>query len=300
MALQKCGLNVNRASRELQAHGTIEFPCAGYASSRTEKAEDIIPWHWHEEMEMIYLKEGRLDLKIPSKKFAMKAGDCAVINSNILHYAAAVNSCRLCSLVFSPKLIAGDYGAVFFRQYLQPLISSSSFSGYLIPDENISEIAGCFQKAFDALARDDFGYEFTVRENLSSICLFLYRQFYDEIQVKTAGSSLDSSRIKIMLAYIHKNFADNLTLADIAKAADIGERECLRCFQRTIQLSPVQYLLKYRIMQGAKMILQEPEKSISETAALCGFDSPSNFSKMFKRFYQCTPKQYKNLKEVSS
>ena len=86
---------------------------------------------------------------------------------------------------------------------------------------------------------------------------------------------------------------DDIKLADIAKAADIGERECLRCFQKTIQLSPIQYVLKYRIIRGAEMLLHNPENSISEIATACGFESPSNFSKIFKRFYKCTPREYR-------
>ena len=84
-----------------------------------------------------------------------------------------------------------------------------------------------------------------------------------------------------------------VSLSDIAGTADIGERECLRCFQKTIQLSPIQYLIKYRIMQGAEMLLCEPESSISEIAISCGFDSPSNFARIFKRFYDCTPREYR-------
>lgn len=98
-----------------------------------------------------------------------------------------------------------------------------------------------------------------------------------------------------MLDYIHHHFEEDLTLREIARAADIGERECLRCFQRTIQLSPMQYLLKYRIMRGADLLLQNPSDSISEIASLCGFDSPSNFAKMFKRFYSTTPREYRKL-----
>ena len=52
-------------------------------------------------------------------------------------------------------------------------------------------------------------------------------------------------------------------------------------------------LIKYRVMQGAKMLLEEPSSSISETAAYCGFDSPSNFSQHFRRFYSCTPREYR-------
>ena len=41
------------------------------------------------------------------------------------------------------------------------------------------------------------------------------------------------------------------------------------------------------------MLSRNPADSISEIATLCGFDSPSNFSKVFKRFYNCTPREYR-------
>ena len=43
MGLQKCGLNLNNVSKELQPHGSLAFPCAGYASRHTDLPEDIIP-----------------------------------------------------------------------------------------------------------------------------------------------------------------------------------------------------------------------------------------------------------------
>ena len=43
------------------------------------------------------------------------------------------------------------------------------------------------------------------------------------------------------------------------------------------------------------MLLEDPAASISEAAVRCGFDSPSNFTKMFRRFYNCTPREYRHM-----
>lgn len=43
------------------------------------------------------------------------------------------------------------------------------------------------------------------------------------------------------------------------------------------------------------MMLGNPAESISGIAALSGFDSPSNFAKTFRRFYNCTPREYRNI-----
>lgn len=295
MALQECGLNLNKGSKELQPHGSLEFPCAGYSSFHTDRQEDIIPWHWHEEIEMIYIADGQMKIKIPSNVFLLEKGDCIIINSNILHYAAAVTECKLHSLVFSQALITGNEDFVFAKKYIHPLLTCNNFSHYFIKTGTHENVTDWFHCAFDALAQDCYGYEFTVRENLSRICLFLYGEFNPQTDTQNTSLNQNNLRIRKMLAYIHKNFANDISLSEISNAADISERECLRCFKKTIQLSPIQYLLKYRIMQGAEMLLRNPADSIAEIATLCGFDSPSNFTKTFKHFYNYTPREYRNL-----
>lgn len=159
--------------------------------------------------------------------------------------------------------------------------------------EDGSGIAEDFVSAFEAWASDEPGAEFVVREKLSHICFSLYRRLGQEIVAGDGETGQDNVRIRKMLDYVHSHFAEDVTLAEIARAADVGERECLRCFRRTIQVSPMQYLLKFRIMQGADLLVKNPAGSIAETATRCGFDSPSNFTKMFKRFYSCTPREYR-------
>lgn len=293
MALQKCELNLNHTKKELQPHGTFSFPCAGYSHELTDKGGNSIPWHWHDEIEIVYVKSGVLKIQIPAKTIILKSKECMIINSGILHYAIANPVCELNSLVFDSTLITGNHDSAIAQKYVLPLLSYSSFDGYLLKSDKANELISGFNNAFHALADSVFGFEFIVREHLSKIFLFLYQEYEQQLMAENTMLNQDNIRIRKMLDFIHDNFSDNITLTEIARAADIGERECLRCFQRTIQLSPMQYLLKYRIMQGAEYLMKNPLSSIAEIAALSGFDSPSNFSKMFKRFYNCTPREYR-------
>lgn len=287
MGLQKCALNLNRIGRELQPHGTPEFPCAGYSAVYTDKAEEVIPWHWHEELEIVYMQSGNLKLQIPGKTFRLSRGEGFVINSNLPHFAAAEPYCELRSLVFHPLLITGNTDSVFAVRYMTPLIHCSTFDGCPLG------LTEGFNRAFEALRNEGPGYEFAVRESLSSICLALYEHYGREIDSGETALDPDSRRIQIMLEYIHCHFYENLNLTQIARSADIGERECLRCFKRSIQNSPLQYLLKYRAVQGATLLLQNPGSSVSEIASMCGFNSSSNFSQIFRRFFKCTPREYR-------
>lgn len=290
MGLQTCGLNLNQAYRELQPHGTPEFPCAGYRGRYTDRLEDVIPWHWHEEIEAILVAAGGLRVQVPGKTFHLARGEVIVINSNVLHFAAAEPECELRSLVFSPLLVTGTADSVFAAKYLTPLCRCAAFDGCLLEEEGAAD---WFEAAFEPLCRDEPGYEFAVREGMTRICLALCRRYERELGPEDARLDQDSLRLRRMLDYIHGHFSQRLELAQIARAADIGERECLRCFGRVMQISPVQYLLKYRAVQGASLLLRDRSSSVAEISNRCGFDSPSHFSQVFRRFYACTPREYR-------
>ncbi len=294
MALQVCGLTLNSTRRELKAHGTVDFPCAGYSKLYTARADDVVFWHWHDEMEIMYVRRGRLIVRVPQKTYLLHEGEAVVVNADVLHYAAADPLCRLDSLVFSPALITGNDQTVYAQKYILPLIACSSFDGVVLRRETNELALRAFVCAFDALANDTSGFEFIVRDELSKLCFVLYQQLKPRPGGNT-GPSQNDLRIHEMLSFIQDNYSRDITLTDIARAADVSERECLRCFQRSIQTSPMQYLLKYRIMQGAAQLAEHPSSTISEIAISCGFNSPSNFTKLFRRFYNCTPREYRNM-----
>lgn len=186
----------------------------------------------------------------------------------------------------------GEEGSAIAKNYILPLINDPSFTGYHVPKEDLPKVRKDFGKAFEALKYDQFGYEFSVRENLSHIFLYLYEKLQPQTE-RTRSRDNDNARIRVMIDFIHRHYGEHLSLREIAEAADIGERECLRCFQKTIQLSPIQYVLKYRVTCGAELLLKNPGETISNIALQCGFDSASNFTKMFRRVYGCTPREYR-------
>lgn len=290
MGLQTCGLNRNHAQKELQPHGTVEFPCAAYASRHTDAPGDTIPWHWHEELEVIFVAAGTLKLQIPGGEYLLQEGSLVVLNSNVLHSLSGHPAGALRSMVFSPFLITGGADTVFYKNYVRALLACPDFSVWQAePGPDVKR----FSAAFSAMETDAFAYEFTVRENPSQLLLHCYAQLLPRLSAQKPAKSADTVRIEQMLQYMQASYAEPIALADIAQAAGLSERECLRCFHRTISDSPVQYLLKYRLMQGAVLLRASPAASIAEVSAACGFDSPSYFSKQFRRFYQRPPREYR-------
>lgn len=325
MILQECGLSVDREQRELNPHGTASFPCAAYLETFEGGSADAVGWHWHEETEIIYIKSGCMKLRLPGKSFRGKTGELFFINSNILHAIDAETDLEIWSMVFHPSLVSGPEDSVYSRKYVKPLISCGELPGYFIRKEQDSaagviagtagnsnagaagaseagapgseewesQFADSFLEAFHAAESEQPGYEFVIRDRLSSCLFLLYRKNESRIRSGHMGLDQDGMRIRAMLELIQEHYPDDIGLSEIAGAAGIGERECLRCFKRVLQLSPVQYLIKFRIMKGAAMLVEKPGSSVAEISSMCGFDSPSNFTQTFRRFYRCTPREYR-------
>lgn len=297
MALQSCGLNLDRTSREMRPHGTIDFPCAGYAARYDDRPGDVVPWHWHGEMEVMRVTEGAMLVRVPAARLQAEAGDLVCVNANVLHCARALCPSRLDSIVFAPSLVAGGEESVFWKRYLQPLTGCAAFDALRLPAGE-SEAAAWFGAAFEALEKETRGFEFAVRESLSRLCVYLSERFLNA--GAREAQSADAERMRAMLCFIHEHFAEPVALCQIARVGNVGARECLRCFQRTVGVSPIQYLIKYRVMRAEEMLLADAGRSVAEIAAACGFDSPSNFAKMFRRFYGAGPREYRRKNAPSA
>ncbi len=304
---KECIIYLDHNYRELLHHGTTEFPCAIYGTSFSNHNGDDIPWHWHEEMEIIFIEKGTLEIEIPSNTFTISQGDGIFINSGILHHAIAAPLCTIHSILFHSDLVCGSKKSTFFINYINPIIQHNELEAipfrysnnrtFLDTDfshSNLLKIREAFKNAYIMLeCKRVPGYEFQVRENISNICFILYETFKEKLVNSHACQSIDTLRVTKMLDFIHENFTRKITLSEIALSANISTRECLRCFKRTIKITPIQYLLKYRLNYSVTLLLENNIFTISDIAFHCGFDSSSNFTKHFRLHFNTTPSSFR-------
>ena len=95
-----------------------------------------------------------------------------------------------------------------------------------------------------------------------------------------------------MLGFIQEHYGESITVAQIAASAMLSESECLRCFRRTINATPSQYLRDYRLQVSARL-LDSTEEKIGDIGALCGFPDAAYFTKIFREAKRVTPVEYR-------
>ena len=284
-----CKVNVNSARRELQEHGTPDFPCGAYELHLD--TGDEIAWHWHSEFEFDTVVSGGLEFSIPGERVLVGPGDSYAVNANVLHTARALEPSVVHAMVYSPSFVSGGMDTAIARRYIRPLMEGG-FTGALISARGEAAAAALCRASFSAMASEPMGFELIVRESLSRLCLHLCGRFPG---ARPSRRDPDTERVQLMLSRIRESADGPLTLSDIAGAAGVGERECQRTFKRLLGITPKQYLIKYRVSQAAALLGDEPGKSIADIAAECGFNSSSVFSRTFRDYYGMTPREYRAI-----
>jgi len=102
MSKQIYKLILDTDRRELEAQGTPMFPCGGYFCDLNNYMANEIPWHWHEEIELLIVCSGAMHVSLNGMDCTLQKGEGAFINSNVLHLVQLVGDagCTLNSLVF--------------------------------------------------------------------------------------------------------------------------------------------------------------------------------------------------------
>ena len=108
-----------------------------------------------------------------------------------------------------------------------------------------------------------------------------------------AGSGQET--VQLVKDYIRDNYQKPVTRQDMEESRHLNSDYVNRIFKRSTGYSLVQYLQYYRVLM-AKKLLTEQKDTVTEVGLQVGFDTPSYFAKVFKKWTGCTPLEYYNQK----
>lgn len=256
----------------------------------------LVPWHWHQEMEFVMLRQGILDYATLDKKVRIGPGEGLFVNANVLHQLETpkpMTPIRYEVHMF-PKEFIAPAKSLIDTKYLTPLLLCSRITLVALKKENPLQ-----KKILDKLEQltrleeeGGFGCEVQSRNLTAEMILDLFSDQKDVLMASQGLSYNSESRLKAMLLFIQEHYHEDISLKDIADAALISERECLRCFQKMLHTTPFAYLQSYRV-QVACGLLSFTTDSIMTIAMKTGFSSSSYFGKTFRRYMNCTPNEYR-------
>ena len=114
------------------------------------------------------------------------------------------------------------------------------------------------------------------------------------LNTENAAGEKTLSIIDSAKEYIVRNYLNELTVPEIAKAVNLSSSYFSKIFKESTAQSPYDYLLSVRL-DKAKELLVNSDMPISEIAYRCGFNSTSNFIYFFKKETALSPLQFRKI-----
>ena len=229
----------------------------------------------------------------------MNPGDIVFINSNYLHMAKNIcgGVCSFYAIDFSYHVLNEDIHSIFSKKFIRPILNDKYVFPEFMPvseDEDkcwqkdirnyLHEIGECPEHELEP-------FELMIRSRILAIWDILDKNCV-RAQKDNDIENRYSERLEPVISYIKENYAYEITLGELAAILPMSEGQFSRVFKQTMKLSPIQYLMRYRILQSCKL-LQDTEKKIGEIANLSGFNNISYFNRVFLNTIGCTPKEYR-------
>lgn len=277
--------------------GTSFFPDGDFplACMRIDnhRATDV---HRHDFYELVVILAGRGRHITDREEYTLEAGDVFLLRGHMAHGYADTEHMTLVNILFDPDRLAlpmpllrdlPGYHALF---RIEPRLRTYDRlrSRLRLNGEDLAEVAGIIARLQHELTRKAPGYRFQACAHLMHLIGFVSR-CYSHPDRNTERPFL---RLGEVLSYIELHYRDPITVAQLTRLAHMSESSLMRQFQRVLSRSPIEHVIRVRILKAAEH-LQRGDVRVTEAAFACGFTDSNYFSRQFRRVMGTSPREYR-------
>ena len=290
MKIEQMGLIVKRDDgSEIVNYDDPNFPSYIYDGWIAPKVTwEGVP-HFHEDIEIMTIKEGQVAYFVNGKELLLRTGDTIVVNSNQIHYNMTVNGevAKYVICILHPSILMNSITVEM--QAIRPIIDNQDlpYLRFRYINEHTESIRSLI------LGMPD------IRHDPFAITKQFY-QIWDIIRrhAETLGATEDvvsdprMQSFKAMMHFISNNYQKQITLGDIASSGNVSKSLCNTLFHQYVGESPINYLMHLRSRKVAEL-LRAGKIPMTEIAALTGFGGVSYMSETFRKFFEKSPREYR-------
>ena len=245
--------------------------------------------HWHEYLEFLWLREGRLTAIVQADTFELEPGDLLIINSGELHMTRISQRKSYCPYVLiqmSPQRLSEYF----------PGKEGLRFSS-LIRREEIRESGALFDSlsAMQQLFEDhEDGYQLLF---LARFCEFLHALYMhhsaSSLRRTENATARDLNRVMAVVSWVRAHYREPLSLEDAAGYLNISREYFCRIFKKYTGQTFLDYLCMVRTTRFYEQ-LRSSDLSIPELMEQNGLTNYKTFLRTFHCLYGTTPQKMRS------
>ena len=276
--------------KENKPHGTKDDPFSTYHIQNGGQSFQI-PVHWHDELEIIYVKSGFLTVNISGENYIGKPGDAFVVSPGNLHFMGSqTGTVDYFTFLFPLKYIAFRTDDMLDDKLIEPLNS-----GHLMISPEIKDTV---KEQCEQLARvyaaeiDESESKITGQIRKKIILLQFIHELWKKGFIVENDTTGRNTVEKEMVSYIQQNYTGKILLREFGEQFHLSEKYISRYFKEHFHITLSQYVTYLRL-DHAKQMLQETDISVTEVAMQSGYQNISYFIRSFKKTYGVSPLKYR-------
>lgn len=245
--------------------------------------------HFHEDIEIMTIKEGRQMYVVNGKNVLLNKGDTIVVNSNQIHYNVCVDgeSAKYVIAVIHPGILSNSVAVEM--QAIRPITDNPelSYLRFRSINENTEEMRAL------VLGLPEIRHDpFKVTMQFYQIWNIIRRQAESYGMTEETVSDPGMLSFKSMMHFIANNFQNQITLSDIAASGSISKSLCNTLFHQYVGESPINYLMHLRSRKVAEL-LRAGKMPMTEIASQTGFRGVSYMAETFRKYFDSSPREYR-------
>lgn len=277
--------------RENIPHGTKEYPYDQCYIRRVRHPFQF-PVHWHDQLEIIYIKQGRLHVCIEGHDYSGHEGSIFLVNPRELHFMGSDDmSVAYYTLLFPLEFISFQTMDDLETTLFMPLRSGQLQLSHEIVDDELNKSLHLLLDQVIKLNLEDTSMRCQIETRtliLQALCLLVEQGCL----VTPAFSGGQTNIQRELLAYIQEHFTEKLSLEDLADQFHLSQKYISRYFKEHFQLTFVSYT-NYLRLAYARSLLETTDLPVTEVALQSGFPNVSYFIRVFKEKYGSSPQKYR-------
>nr|WP_208420440.1 AraC family transcriptional regulator [Paenibacillus lupini] len=254
------------------------------------KDDDLTNWHYHRQLELLYIMKGKLEVDVEEESYHLEAGDVIIIGASQLHRDRSAGHLDYIVLQFELEPFF-DQSTIAYMRYFSETENPLSQANYIFQENSAvkKQIGDFIRQLHHEAERKETGYELAVSVLIKQILLALLRN--DHRKALAEQDDFDRVRLKPVLDYVENRLTDRIQVEEVCKIANMSYYYFVKFFKKTIGMSFTEFV-NYRKIKWAERILLTKDLSITAVGERIGMPNMAHFYKMFKKYNDCSPKQF--------